>query len=86
MVGKIGIPVTVNDKVTGQPKDFLKYFKFTAWGDVGVEMSGLVEGTPIKIEGEYYERSYDGNCKACTSPEKKYWTEINVKGFEVLPE
>lgn len=82
--GKVAVPFTVKDRATGTEKESFRYLKIAAWADVAVQLAGLPEGTPIKLEGEINERSYDANCKSCGGAEKKYWTDVVVRQFEVL--
>lgn len=82
--GKIGIPVSYTDKSSGEQKEFNKHYKFTAWAEVAKALADVPDGSLIRIVGEYNERSYEGSCKACATVEKKYYTDVNVRGFEVL--
>lgn len=82
--GKIAVPYTWVDRETNQPVERSKYIKIAAWGEVAQDMGGLEEGTPLEVFGAYNERQYDGTCKACMAPEKKYWTEVLVGSFTVV--
>ena len=82
--GKMAIPSEYIDYQTGEKKESVNYVKISAWGDVARELAGLAEDTPVRVQGHVNERSYDSNCKTCGSPEKKYWTDVQVNNFVVV--
>jgi len=82
--GKVAVPSSYKDFKTGEQKDTQRYIKVSAWGDLAQELSTLQDGTPVRIQGIFNERSYDGNCKSCGNAEKKYWTDVLVNNFVVV--
>jgi hypothetical protein len=71
--GKLAIPV--QDK-----EGRFQYLKIAAWNDLA-EALNEVGDRYITIHGHIEERSYDGKCRHCGGPEKKYWTEVVVDNF-----
>ena len=82
--GKVAVPHSYTDRATGAQKEGSKYIKISAWGGLAQELSGVPEGTALKVQGTFNERSYDGTCKSCGNPEKKYWTDVLVNNFMVV--
>ena len=82
--GKIAVPTVYTDRETKEKKEGAKYIKISAWGDLAQELAGLREDTPLKVHGIFNERSYDGNCKSCSTPEKKYWTDVLVNNYVII--
>jgi len=82
--GKIAVPFSYMDKATNQKKEGSKYIKVSAWGGLAQELASVPEGTALKVHGGFNERSYDGACKSCAAPEKKYWTDVLVNNFVVV--
>ena len=72
--GKLVIPI-------GERK---QYLKIAAWNDIAEALGELPKDAFIQIHGHIEERSYDGSCKSCGAPEKKYWTEVIVDNFAVI--
>lgn len=81
--GKVAVPFTYKDRQTGEQKEGNNYIKISAWGDLAQSLSDVPEGTAVRVHGVFNERSYDGNCKNCGSPEKKYWTDVLVNNFVI---
>lgn len=79
--GKVAVPFSYKDRQTGDLKEGSKYVKISAWGDLAQDIANLPEDTPVKVQGIFNERSYDGNCKSCGTTEKKYWTDVLVNNF-----
>lgn len=65
----------------GTSKSFTSYIKIVAWGPVADSMAELPENAVVRVQGSISERSYDGVCKKCNAPEKKYWTDVRVNNF-----
>jgi len=84
--GKVAVPYIFRDYASGEEKQAQKYFEISAWEDVAASLGCLPEGTPVMVEGEFSKRQYDATCRSCASPEKRYWTEVVVRGFEVVSE
>jgi single-stranded DNA-binding protein len=84
--GKVAIPFEYKDRQTGEVKNGSRYYKISAWGELAEELSGVVDGAPIKVQGIYNERTYDGNCKHCGVAEKKYYTDVLVNNFVLMEE
>ena len=72
--GRISIPI--NGKA--------QYIKISAWGDIAEGLYALPKNNFVHIHGHIEERSYDGNCRHCNGPEKKYWTEVVVDNFVII--
>ena len=58
-----------------------QYIKVGAWGTLAEDLGALPEGTYIRMHGHIEESSYDGECRHCKSPEKKYWTEVIIDNY-----
>jgi single-stranded DNA-binding protein len=82
--GKVAVPFSYKDKATGDQKEGSKYIKISAWGDLAQELSSVSDGASVKVHGVFNERSYDGSCKSCGTPEKKYWTDVLVNNFVIV--
>lgn len=80
---KLCIPKTFTDSF-GKDVNSVDYIKIGAWGELAESFADVSEGSWVKIHGEYEERSYDSSCSSCSSPTKKYWSEIQVHNFVVL--
>lgn len=74
--GKIKIPMRGVDN----------YVKISAWGGTAEALSETPKNKFVHIQGRIEERSYDGECRHCHGPEKKYWTEVAVENFAVITE
>lgn len=72
---KLAIPIS----------DKAQYLKIAAWNDTAERLSEVPKNAMIHIHGHIEERSYDGACKHCKGQEKKYWTEVVVDNFTILP-
>jgi len=79
--GKVAIPFSYVEKATGETKEGTRYVKISAWGDTAQDLGALKDGTSVRVQGVFNERSYDGNCKSCGAQEKKYWTDVLVSNF-----
>lgn len=82
--GKVAVPFSYQDRASGEQKEGQRYIKVSAWGDLAHELSSLSDGTPIRVQGIFNERSYDGNCKSCGATDKKYWTDVLVNNFVIV--
>ena len=80
---KVAIPFVYRDRETGEEKEGNNYIKISAWNEVAQALSEVQEGAPVRVQGSFNERSYDGNCKQCGHAEKKYWTDVLVNNFVV---
>ena len=74
--GKLAIPI-------GEKK---QYIKIAAWDNIAEALAEVGENVFVEIHGHIEERSYNGKCKSCSAPEKKYWTEVVVDNFGLAPE
>jgi hypothetical protein len=63
-----------------------QYIKIAAWADLAKALRDTDTTEVIKIHGHIEESSYDGKCRHCSGPEKKYWTEVIVDNFVVITE
>jgi len=81
--GVIAVPMVITTQ-NSQQTEVTKNVKICAWNEMAEELSELSEGTPIKVQGAYNSRSYEGNCKACGTAETKYWTDVVINNFEVV--
>ncbi len=68
------------------PKGTKQYLKIAAWAELAEALRDTDPSAVIKIHGHIEESSYDGKCRHCNGPEKKYWTEVIVDNFVVVPE
>jgi len=84
--GKIAVPFTYKDKESGEAKQGSSYIKISAWGDLALELGSFPEGTPIRVDGTYNERSYESNCKSCGEAQKRSWTDVSVHNYSLLEE
>lgn len=82
--GKVSIPVVYTSG--GEEKESKVYYNLCAWGAIAEALGELLQGTPIEIDGHLNTRSYEGACKSCGSPDKKYWTEVQVNNFTIVME
>lgn len=71
--GKLAIPVQ-------DQNGRFQYLKIAAWNDIAKALSEAGESY-VTIHGHIEERSYDGKCRHCGGPDKKYWTEVVVDNF-----
>lgn len=76
---KLAIPIANN------PGKY-QYLKIAGWNAMAEALNGVAEDQFVKIHGHIEERSYDGKCRHCGGPDKKYWTEVVVDNFIVLEE
>jgi hypothetical protein len=58
-----------------------QYIKIAAWGSLAEALSEVGKDEFVHIHGHIEERSYNGHCRHCQAPEKKYWTEVMVDNF-----
>jgi single-stranded DNA-binding protein len=82
--GKVAVPGSYTDRVSGETKDTTRYVKVSAWGELAEELGSLPEGTALKVQGTFNDRSYEGNCKDCGTVQTKYWTDVQIANFEVI--
>ena len=71
---KLAIPIS------GMPDKF-QYIKIAGWNSIAEGLNEVSRDSFIKVHGHIEERSYDGKCRHCNGPEKKYWTEVIVDNF-----
>jgi len=74
--GKLVIPI----------EDKSQYLKIAAWNSIAEGLADVSPNAFVHIHGHVEESSYNGSCKHCKAPEKKYWTEVVVDNFTVLGE
>ena len=79
----LSLPFSFKEKATGEMKVGNNYFNIIAWGEVATALSEVPEGSLVCVRGVLQIRAYDGNCKFCSSPDKRYWTEISVESYSV---
>lgn len=82
--GRLAVPIQYTKN--GEQIETRIFFKIAAWNDYAEALNELVEGVPLEINGHLSDRSYDGVCKSCGAPEKKYWSEVIVDNFIVVVE
>jgi len=75
--GKVAVPLSDN------PGRF-QYVKISAWQSSAEALNEIPEDAFVKIHGHIEERSYEGQCRKCGQPEKKYWTEVAVDNFVIV--
>lgn len=76
---KLAIPVQDMDNK-------FQYIKIAGWNSIAEDLNDVFNNVFIKIHGHIEERSYDGTCRHCNGPEKKYWTEVVVDNFIKMEE
>ena len=74
--GKLAIPI--NGRV--------QYMKIASWGSTAEALGEVPKGSFIHIHGHIEESSFNGKCRHCGGPEKKYWTEVLVDNFVIMDE
>jgi hypothetical protein len=74
---KLAIPIVNN------PGKF-QYLKIAGWNAMAEALNEVGKDKFIQMHGHIEERAYDGACKHCGGPDKKYWTEVIVDNFVVL--
>ncbi len=82
--GKVAVPFSYKDKATGEQKEGSRYVKISAWSDLAHQLGAVTDGTPVRVQGTFNDRSYDGNCKDCGSLQKKNWTDVLVNNFVLV--
>jgi single-stranded DNA-binding protein len=82
--GKIAVPITYKSGDT--EKEGRAYHNIVAFGSTAEALGEMLAETPIEIDGHLNSRSYDGPCKSCGAPEKKYWTEVQINNFIIITE
>ena len=80
---KMAVPmVYVYDDLDGLTTSM--YLKIIAWGEIAEALGEVGDGKTILVSGVLQERSYDGKCRSCGTPERKYWSDILVTNFVVV--
>jgi single-stranded DNA-binding protein len=82
--GRIAVPIFY--KREGKEIEGKEYHNICAWGSIAEALGEMLENTPIQIDGAINTRGYEGRCRHCNGPEKKYWTEIRVNNFVIVTE
>ncbi len=82
--GKVSVPFTYKDKASGEQKEGSRLIKISAWGDLAHQLGAIPDGTPVRVQGSFNDRSYDGNCKDCGSAQKKNWVDVLVNTFVLV--
>lgn len=62
-----------------------QYVKIAAWADIAEALATVDPKATIKVQGHIEESSYEGKCKHCGGPDKKYWTEVVIDNFIIVP-
>jgi len=70
--GTIAIPTS---KGTNQ------FVRIAAWAEIAEALMLIGPDAVVKTHGHIEESSYEGKCKHCQGPEKKYWTEVVIDNF-----
>jgi len=95
LVGKVTRP---NFKIVGQnntplfkgslsiptARDTNQFLKIAAWGELAEALKDISPEAILKCHGHIEESSYDGKCRHCQGPEKKYWTEVIIDNFIIV--
>ena len=71
---KANLAIPTEDKKT-------QYIKISAWYSNAEALNEVSPTTFIKVHGHIEESSFDGKCRHCNGPERKYWTEVVVDNF-----
>lgn len=61
-----------------------QYLKIAAWAEVADALKEVAPNAVVELQGHIEESSYEGKCKQCQAPDKKYWTEVVIDNFRVL--
>lgn len=60
--------------------------KISAWGETAEGLNEVPKNKMVHVQGRIEERVYDGQCRHCKGPEKKYWSEVVVETFAEITE
>lgn len=82
-VGQYNIEMFKGSMAIPTTRGLNQYIKVAGWGDIAESLGALEEHVFIKAHGHIEESSYDGKCRHCNGPEKKYWTEVVIDNFVI---
>ena len=60
-----------------------QYIKISAWGSIAEGLATIPTDKFVRINGHIEERSYDGKCRHCGGPDKKFWTNVVVDNYRL---
>lgn len=86
LVGQFNTPLFKGSISIPTAKGHNQYLKIKAWGDIAESLKDLDPQAMIKAHGHIEESSYDGKCRHCKGPEKKYWTEVVIDNYIIVEE
>ena len=66
------------------PDNTYQYIKIAAWNDLADALDEVPKNSYIKLHGHIEESSFNGKCRHCNGPDKKYWTEVFVDTFIII--
>lgn len=81
LVGQNNIPLFKGSLSIPTVKGSNQFIKVAAWGELAEALKDVSSQVMIKVHGHIEESSYDGKCRHCQGPEKKYWTEVVIDNF-----
>src|SRR6056297_1052646 len=83
-VGQNNISLFKGSMAIPTPKGTKQYLKVAAWAETAEALGAVPTDVMVKAHGHIEESSYDGKCRHCNGPEKKYWTEVVIDNFVVI--
>jgi single-stranded DNA-binding protein len=84
LVGQNNLSLLKGTLAIPTPNGAFQYVKIAAWHGNAEALNELKKGVFVKIHGHIEESSFDGKCRYCKAPEKKYWTEVVIDNFIVM--
>lgn len=85
-VGQNNISLFKGSMAIPTAKGTNQYLKIAAWADVAEALGAVNTDVMLKAHGHIEESSYEGKCRHCNGPEKKYWTEVVIDNFMIVEE
>lgn len=61
-----------------------QYVKVAAWSEIADALKDVDPNAFVEVQGHIEESSYEGKCKHCNGPDKRYWTEVVIDNFRVV--
>jgi len=86
LVGQNNTPLLKGSMSIPTARGTNQYIKIAAWGDLAESLNGVPPQAFIKVHGHVEESSYDGKCRHCQGPDKKYWTEVVIDNYMIVTE
>lgn len=86
LVGQNNTPLLKGSMSIPTARGTNQYIKIAAWGDLAESLKDVHPQAFIKVHGHVEESSYDGKCRHCQGPDKKYWTEVVIDNYMIVTE